>query len=70
MTDNIESLNPPKTPLQIAREELAKETAQKAVKLLKAKLQERQKAEAVLANIDREIEDLEQKIDDGNVLDD
>lgn len=50
-----------------ARNEILKEQQDKAVELLKKKLRERASAEAVLANIDREIADLELKIEQGNV---
>lgn len=56
------------TELAQAREEIAKEERAKAVVALKAKLRERSSAAKVLANIDREIADLEQSIRDGSFV--
>jgi len=50
-----------------AREEIANENLQKAVDLLKRKLREREAALTVLHNVDREIADLELKIEQGNI---
>jgi hypothetical protein len=50
-----------------ARNEIAREKQDKAVKLLKDKLRARDTAATVLANIDREIADLELQIEQGNV---
>ena len=50
-----------------ARNEIAEEETDKAVKLLKAKLREQNAAEVALANIVREIDDLEARIRDGNI---
>lgn len=50
-----------------ARNEIAAEKLAKAVELLKRKLRERDSASTVLANIDREIADLELQIEQGNI---
>jgi len=50
-----------------AREEIASENLQKAVDLLKRKLRERDAALTVLHNVDREIAELELKIEQGNI---
>ncbi len=50
-----------------ARNEIAQEAQDKAVKLLKSKLREQEAAEVALANIKREIEDLELRIEQGNI---
>ena len=47
--------------------ELADEKLTKAVKILKAKLREQEEATVVLANIDREIVDLQEQIEQGNI---
>lgn len=61
----------PKTEAQkaiaAAREELAAEQLKKGVKLFKAKLLEEAEAVTVLANIRRELEDLEGQIEQGNI---
>ena len=49
-----------------AKEEVAEEDLKKAVRLLKDKYREQREAEVVLENIKREIEDLEEAIEDGN----
>lgn len=50
-----------------ARNEIAKEERDKAVKLLKDKYREQRAAEVALENINREIEDLEKAIEQGNI---
>ena len=50
-----------------AKAEIAEENLNKAVDLLKRKLRERQSALTILNNIDREIADLELKIEQGNI---
>lgn len=50
-----------------ARNEIAEENQKKAVELLKGKLREVEAARTVVANIEREIEDLEQRIEQGNI---
>lgn len=52
--------------LKQAREEIADEDLKTAVKKYKAKLRELKQAEQVVANIRREIEDLELAIEQGN----
>lgn len=49
-----------------ARREIQEEAMKKAVDKLKAKLREREAAATVLANVDREIKDLELAIEQGN----
>lgn len=49
-----------------ARREIQEEAMKKAVDKLKAKLRERETAATVLANVDREIKDLELAIEQGN----
>jgi hypothetical protein len=50
-----------------AKQEIAEENLKKAVELLKKKLREREAAQVVLTNIDREISELELKIEQGNI---
>lgn len=50
-----------------AANELVEETKEKALKLYKEKLKEIQTAEVVLANLKRELADLEQRIEHGNI---
>lgn len=52
--------------LERAKEEIQKEQEEKAVALYKDLLRKRDSAKTVLANIDREIADLELKIEHGN----
>jgi len=52
--------------LDQAKEEIAEEETKRAISLYKSKLKERNSAQTVLDNIDREIEDLELKIKQGN----
>jgi len=49
-----------------AKAEIAKEQAEKAKTALVKKLRERDTAQRIVANIDREIEDLKQSIADGS----
>ena len=56
-----------KSAIEKAREEVAEEDQKAAVKLLKQKLRELAAAKVVVRNIEREIEDLEQAIEDGNI---
>jgi len=51
---------------QQAEEEVKQERAGEAKKKLKAKLQERDKAQTILDNINRELEDLAVQIEQGN----
>ncbi len=50
-----------------ARNEVAQENQRKAIDLLKTKLRSLASAETVVANIKREIADLELKIEQGNI---
>jgi hypothetical protein len=50
-----------------AKREVQEENVKKAVEALKGKLRERDRAQTVLANIDREIQELELKIEQGNL---
>lgn len=50
-----------------ARTEIAEESQKKAVELLKGKLRSLEAAKVVVANIEREIEDLELRIETGNI---
>ena len=50
-----------------ARNEIAKEKQDKAVALLKTKLREEAAAETVLNNVRREIQELQLRIEQGNV---
>lgn len=50
-----------------AKREIAEEIQDKAVALLKNKLRELNSAETVVANVKREIEELELKIEHGNI---
>jgi hypothetical protein len=63
----ISKLETAKTPLMIAQEEIEKEDSAKAVELLKKKLKEKKIAELALKNIEREIEDLNDRINQGDV---
>lgn len=50
-----------------AKREVQEENVKRAVESLKGKLRERDRAQTVLANIDREIAELELKIEQGNL---
>lgn len=50
-----------------ARNEVADENLKKAIELLKVKLRSRSAAQTVVDNIDREIKDLELRIEQGNI---
>jgi hypothetical protein len=50
-----------------ARNEIAQENQKKAVELLKGKLRQLSAAQTVVANVEREIADLELKIEQGNI---
>jgi len=54
-----------KTPMEIAEAEVEAERNKEAVRALKEKLHQRADAEKILANINREIEDLNARITDG-----
>jgi hypothetical protein len=55
-----------KAAIAAAKREIQEEDQKKAVKLLKDKYRERSAAQTIVDNIDREIEDLELKIEHGN----
>lgn len=55
------------TPKQIAQRELEQEMQDRAVGLLKDKLLQVRKAKQVVANLEREIAELEMKIEDGSL---
>lgn len=63
---NPTKLETKKTIRQQAAELVAKERADKALKAMTDKLRERDAAQTVVDNIDREIDDLEQAIAQGN----
>jgi hypothetical protein len=50
-----------------AKNEIAEENLKKGVEALKRKLREQNAAEAVLANVKREIAELELQIEQGNI---
>ena len=50
-----------------AKREVAEENVKKAVEALKGKLREKDRAETVLSNSNREIQELELKIEQGNL---
>lgn len=54
--------------IEQARKEVAEERAKIAVKALKAKYEQRESAKQVLANIEREVADLEASIRDGSFV--
>ena len=66
MSNDINKTDP-KAAIAKARREIAEENQEKAVKLLKNKLRELNGAEIVVANVKREIEELELKIQHGNI---
>ena len=57
--------NQPLTPMEIAKREVAEEQNKAAVIALKDVYRKKDAAEKVLANINREIADLEARIEDG-----
>jgi hypothetical protein len=65
---NVTEVKPPLNPIQQARKEVVEEITRKAVTALKVKLRDRDAAARVLANIDREIADLEKSINDGSFV--
>lgn len=60
-------LNDDLTPREIAEQELSAELNKKGVKLLKDKLRQLQLARTVVSNLEREVDDLEEAIEQGNV---
>lgn len=66
---DVTSIQPSaKAAITKARQEVAEENMRKGVELLKTKLRERERAATVLANVDREIAELELKIEQGNAV--
>lgn len=59
--------SPAKTAIDRARREIAEEEIQKGVARLKVKYRELGAAKTVVANVEREIADLEAAIEQGNV---
>lgn len=57
----------PKAAIARAKREIQEETMAKAVLKLKDKFREHERAKVVLANIEREIADLELSIEHGNI---
>jgi hypothetical protein len=57
----------PKAAIAKAHREIAEENQNKAVGALKKKLRELEGAETIVGNIQREIADLELKIEQGNI---
>lgn len=57
----------PKAAIAKAHREISEENQAKAVKLLKTKLRELEAAKVVVENVQREIDDLELKIEQGNI---
>ena len=69
MSDNgnvKEFESPAKKAIRKAKEEIDQEDMTKAVNQLTKKYRELKDAQVVVRNIEREIEDLEQSIEDGN----
>ena len=56
-----------KAAIAAAKREIQEENQKKAVKLLKEKYRELEAAKTVVSNVEREIEDLEMKIEHGNI---
>lgn len=51
----------------LAIKELMGEQEKEAIRKIKAKLKERAKAELILKNIDRELQDLKEQIENGDI---
>lgn len=66
LTTDIDNRSQGRKAIDIAKEEVAKESLEKSVKTLKHKLRELKAAKTVVANIEREIVDLEDAITQGN----
>jgi len=67
---NVSSINggsPARTAIERAKAEIAEENLQKGVAKLKVKYRELAAAQTVVANITREIADLEAAVEQGNV---
>lgn len=66
MNEVVNNGSDPKAAIARAKREIAEENMKKGVEQLKTKLRERDRAQTVLANIEREIKDLEMSIEQGN----
>lgn len=66
MNEIVSNSADPKAAIARAKREIAEENMKKGVEQLKTKLRERDRAQTVLANIEREIKDLEMSIEQGN----
>ena len=64
--DNVVEMNKGQSAIEKAREEIADENMKRDVKKLKSKLRELELANQTVANVKREIVDLEEAIRDGN----
>jgi len=69
MTD-IDKRSTARKAIDQARAEVEEENMEKSVKLLKRKLRELEGANTIVANIEREITDLEEAIEQGNLPND
>ena len=67
MNETVEPKLDAKAAIARAKREVQEENMKKAVETLKGKLRERDRAATVLENIDREISELELKIEQGNL---
>lgn len=67
MNETVEPKLDAKAAIARAKREVQEENMKKAVESLKGKLRERDRAATVLENIDREIAELELKIEQGNL---
>ena len=67
MTDDFGTGVDPQAAIDQAKAEIYQEKHDKAVELLKGAYSRKAQAEQVVANVEREIADLEQAIKDGNV---
>jgi hypothetical protein len=67
MTDIEPAVSPGKAARLQAEKEINDENLAKAVAILKEKYRERQEATTVLANVNREIDELELAVDQGNI---
>lgn len=63
---SVEKLNAQKTARQLAKEELQAENTRVAVSKLKDKMRELEKAQLVVKNLERELEDLEEQLAQGD----
>jgi len=67
VNETVEPKLDAKAAIARAKREVQEENMKKAVETLKGKLRERDRAATVLENIDREISELELKIEQGNL---